>query len=491
MAVVERQLRAGLPTREQAAAAAVVVATVAATLVGARHGAILSPDSAVYQSAAVHLTEGRGLVDYTGDAVTVFPPGVAVVLALFIALGASGSAAWLLLDVVALVAFLAAGWQLLGMTAPTRRIWWFAGLAAMTVETSLFTRALSEPLFLAVTAWFTVVSARVVVDPARRNSRNVALVGALGATAFLVRYAGVFFVLAALLLAAVYVRRALALAAITACSVPVLVIAANVAISGRPMGVRLDAAIGPLESTKDALAGAARVLGPSWVGPIAAVALVMYLVVVGVRRPPVEWLGFLAVGYVAFMVVSATRAPVDPLDPRLLSPAILPAIGAVAAALGQPARRVVLRRVAQVAGVVAAVAVAAGVVLSVGDLVDERRTEWNDPDLAAALQALDGPVSHSNNPGLVWLHTGRDAFWLPSWGAFRSKQLPDEMAAFEAYLECSGPVRLVWIDHVQFRVGYESDRYGFDGAGPVQVIDAGAGAGCEHGGSFGIGTAIR
>ena len=51
------------------------------TLFSSRSGPGVSPDSVTYLSAGTNLAEGAGYVDFTGDELTVFPPGFPGVLA--------------------------------------------------------------------------------------------------------------------------------------------------------------------------------------------------------------------------------------------------------------------------------------------------------------------------------------------------------------------------------------------------------------------------
>jgi len=59
------------------AAISALVVNIAAT----QHGLGFSPDSASYLSAGLNLAGGQGLVTYSGDPLTIFPPGVSIVVA--------------------------------------------------------------------------------------------------------------------------------------------------------------------------------------------------------------------------------------------------------------------------------------------------------------------------------------------------------------------------------------------------------------------------
>ena len=55
---------------------------VIATCVSTMQGPGLSPDSVAYLSAGLNLAEGDGLLKYTGGTLTVFPPGLPLLIAI-------------------------------------------------------------------------------------------------------------------------------------------------------------------------------------------------------------------------------------------------------------------------------------------------------------------------------------------------------------------------------------------------------------------------
>ena len=67
--------------REVAAAVAVSLACAALVLFSTRTAPQLSPDSVTYLSVADHLRRGKGVVDFTGEPLAVFPPVYPLLLA--------------------------------------------------------------------------------------------------------------------------------------------------------------------------------------------------------------------------------------------------------------------------------------------------------------------------------------------------------------------------------------------------------------------------
>jgi hypothetical protein len=137
------------------AARVIPVVTIAAVLaiaaVAIARGVGMNPDGALYQSAAEHLASGRGYVDYTGSPISVLSPALPAALAVLIRIGVSPHATWSLVNLGALVVYLLATWGLLRSVVDATWVR-LALFAVVATGTGLFTSALSDPLFVAVTA---------------------------------------------------------------------------------------------------------------------------------------------------------------------------------------------------------------------------------------------------------------------------------------------------------------------------------------------------
>ena len=81
--------------------------------VGTQVGPGATPDSATYASVAENLSAGRGLTFYDGSELTLFPPGLAAILAGFEPFGLSPLAASRVLNAMCLIAAIVLGAVLL------------------------------------------------------------------------------------------------------------------------------------------------------------------------------------------------------------------------------------------------------------------------------------------------------------------------------------------------------------------------------------------
>jgi hypothetical protein len=492
-----------------------IVVAVSITAVALARSVGMTPDGAVYQSVAQHLAIGQGYTDYTGSSVSVFPPGVPILLAFLIWVGASPHTAWVLVNVGALATYLLATWALLRLVVASMwvRLSLLAVVAFVVAGTGVFTAALSDPLFAALAAVFVLVTARLVDRPSDRTGPWFALAGSVAALSFVAKYSGAFYVAAIIGLVVVLTRRArlVIVTALVALGVPTIVLAWNQAATGSLMGQRLPSAISPVANAKDAAVTLARFFA-LWPAPkmLEAVGFIAFVVAVLVLRSrPVRhrsvaiWLGVLAAGFPIFMVISASTAPLNSLDSRLLLPALLPFVALVGCVIDPWAERVTsqvaLRQIGIVAGV-GAVSIAGGVglLLSVQHATQDDMTVWNDPKISQALAEIK-PSSriHSNAPDVVWFYTDRDAYWTPSETAYQSTYRPKELPAFLEYMKCAGPVSIVWLYHPPDSGLYsiQSIVPGAIAHDPITVIVKNArGASsksCVNPRSFGQGTGLR
>jgi hypothetical protein len=349
-----RDARAETPARTSPrspvlwAAGLAVVATIAA-LVATRNGPDLGPDGVTYVSAARNLVDGNGFSDFTGEALTNFPPGYPALLAVgeLVSIDAVSVARVLnalTFGAIVLLAFLlirrhvASTWLVIGATA----------LVSFSVELLVAVDFVStDPLFCALTLGFILVMEDVQASP-----RRVALVAAAAVlvwAAFLMRYAA-----SALLIAGVIVvllasardgfraafARAISFAAL-ASIVPGLWVLRNATSSSPdPLGVRVETDDTPWSILKHLGGAAKHLVFPDQRNAVAIVVVLVAGVVVGLmawkcRSELLSRLSRRAVSllpastfivvYIAFICLSRKFAGAG-IEPRLLLPAWLPAI---------------------------------------------------------------------------------------------------------------------------------------------------------------------
>jgi len=203
------------------------------------------------------------------------------------------------------------------------------------------------------------------------------------------------------------------------------------------------------------------------------------------------------------MVVSASVAPVNPLDPRLLFPTLVPLVAFLGCVISpgvvRVRSRVALRRLGVVAGAgEVLIAAGSGLALSVLHAAQDDTSVWNDPAVAQALAGIDPTVRiHSNAPDVVWFYTGRDAYWTPSEVAYRSTYRPEELPGFLNYLKWTGPVSIAWLNRAPHGglYGIAALAPSATDGGTVTIIaenDGGASSRpCVDPRSFGQGTGLR
>ena len=163
------------------AAISALVVNIAAT----QHGLGFSPDSASYLSAGLNLAGGQGLVTYSGDPLTIFPPGVSIVVAAGRVVGLD-PIVWMrvfnsiCIGVTVLLAHVVAKRYLqsrLLLTTTTFYIAWSLPLA--TVGQMLW----SEPPFLAASTAF--IAYIDTIRDKNLTTRRTCLLASLASTAFL------------------------------------------------------------------------------------------------------------------------------------------------------------------------------------------------------------------------------------------------------------------------------------------------------------------
>lgn len=303
-------------------------------------GVLLSQDSVSYLAAARALAAGDGLTSFDGQPLTLFPPGLSILLGAADGLGASAESAAVVINAVC-AALVVLGTYLLGRQA--QRSAWLALAAAAVVSLSApftlsFVWLWSEPVFTVL-----VLALLLLLVWSIRRGRcpwwAVIVAGLLVSGAISVRYVGyVLLPIVALGIwwaARSWVRVLVALA--VGVLAPALIVARNLGAGSGPLGDRYPGVRTLLDSAAEAVGVLGTFLLPSASAGIAVVlgSLVAVLVLVGVwaglvdRDRVVGLLGAFAVLYVVAIVWSQTATRLDPPTPRLLTPA-LPALAVLA-----------------------------------------------------------------------------------------------------------------------------------------------------------------
>ena len=423
------------PVLAGAVAGAVVVAATSP------HGPGLSPDSAVYLSTADALSHGRGFRAYGGVPLTDFPPGYPLALAAWLETvgGRAGDAARAVnaASVFALVV-------LAGLVLPRyvrRGALRGAGIVLVAGAPSVLhtgITAWSEPLFAACIMACFLFLARSLE---RQRMLDVALAGAFASAGTAVRLVGAGLVLAGLVALLVGGRSAMPRADLAkrclvflgvASLAPAVWLATRISITDSPLGVRKPPRADLPENGRDAVTWMAHWFVPDTMSaPLRAAgyALGALALCIGVAvwirsrtmasRDPGDglWLpALLVVSLVSVTVIGASLTETDPLDFRLLAPALAPSVVLVMGATD----RLLDRRPGRVAACLAGVLLGAWVAaIAVGDAAvwrDARKGEgyadahWRASQLARDLRATPpGLPLYSNEPAAVWLLSERNA----------------------------------------------------------------------------------
>jgi hypothetical protein len=416
------------------AAVVVVVAT-------GPHGPGLSPDSGVYLSTADALAHGRGFRAYGEVPLTDFPPGYPLALAAWLetlggqpadaarAVNAASVLALAVLAALVLRRYVRRGaLQVVGVVL-------VAG-APSVLHTGV--TAWSEPLFAACIMACLLFMARSLADG---RMVDVALAGAFASAGVMARLVGAGLVLAGLVALVVggptatdraqVVKRCLVFLGV-ACLAPVAWLVSRIAITDSPLGVRKPPRAGLFENVGDAVTWIGHWFVPDTLsGPVRAIGyvaaagglcagVVMWARSRSPRTPAAAqglWLPALVAGsVVGVTVVGASLTETDPLDFRLLAPALAPCVVLVIAAVDRLLDRRPGRVAVAVAGgflVLWVAAVAAGDAAVVRDAREGEGYAdgyWRSSGLARVLGAIPpGAPLYSNQPAPVWLLAGRDA----------------------------------------------------------------------------------
>lgn len=137
-----------------------------ATWIATRHGPGMSPDSVTYLSAARNLAAGHGYTDFTGQALTTFPPGYPALVAVLHVLGFSIATAARVVNAVSFGAVVLLAGTLIRRHTSSRAVA-LGATALVAVSPALIniaSNAWSEPLFCALVLAF-VLALEDGMDP--------------------------------------------------------------------------------------------------------------------------------------------------------------------------------------------------------------------------------------------------------------------------------------------------------------------------------------
>jgi hypothetical protein len=457
---------------------ALAVLAGASVLIATRHGVPITPDSVTYVAGARNLADGRGLTDFTGQALTNFPPGYPALLAIAELVDVSP---WTFGRVVGAAIYAAI--VVLGYLLVRRHVRATPFVIGATVLLACSTQMLiisgaisSDATFVALTLAFVLV-----LDHLRTTAHHrgllIASAAGLVAVAFLVRYAaGALLLAGAISLLVMFVKEGLATAVRRTAAfvglavvVPVLWVVRNAA-SDNPdlLGFRVSSQTSIPGLLKGFVLGGARVIVPQELSNTRALALLLVglVVVVMIVWPLRGRLVALARGnalalaptvivglaIAAFLLWSERTVGADDM-PRQFLP-IWPLLIMLAA--------VFLTWVAESEGaprgwrstalnVLALVFVVGSTVWFAGKVVGGAPTYY-DADGDADLRALVADVAPSdliisNDPWRIYLHTDRqpvDLAPVPAVAGFSHRPMTADDVLADL---CTRPGTLIWFDN--------------------------------------------
>lgn len=507
----------------RALGASTAVVAVCTVVVSLRGGVLLTPDGAIYQSAAVSLSKGRGYLDYTGSEVSVYPPGTSVLLALLACVaGLSMATAWKILLAVSFGAYAVAAWWLSSMLCIRRWAALIAFSAGLFLGTStyVFRTGLSDAPFAAISALWLAIAVRSLMRT-KTNTREIVLLLALASGSFLFRYSGVVLLGASIVLVARVSRlwRCKFAALLVSGLVPLAVLLWNLSRSGRIAGERLPSSTGPIATTKAVASSLVKFMAappaPIWL----AVGCLMMLVgaTIGLRAwrvactPDLVFLSVFSVAYSGFIAMVAATVPMNQPDSRLLFPVVLPLLLLVVAAFNRllvtadtGGRAFVNKAWGRVLISLTVLVVTSAAIASARLTLSPDHSIWTAAALAERIRSEIGPdeVVHSNAPDVLWVHTGRVVLWAPIQQAYASGFQPAELENFVSYVACRSSVVLVWfldpphsgfvsLNDLRARLDLR-ERLEFDGGLVFDVHSRGDSVPrCYDGRTFGSGVGVR
>jgi hypothetical protein len=446
----------------------------------ARYGIGLSSDSITYLSVAQNLLTGRGLIEFNGEPLLVFPPFYPLVLALL-------NQQWFDLATVAryanslcfgTIVLLATHW-LMTHTHSLALVGLGAGATLLSlplIEVSVY--AWSEPLFIVLTLLCLFLLEQYLAT----EKRFALYVGGLCAgMAYLTRYAGVTLILTGLAVVLWSHRLALAMQirrAASFCFLALLPIsfwfARNMLLSSTFTGERVSSRVPFTHSVHLAANIITKWLLPASL-PLAlriglvgilltlllgAVVITLYshnrgLVSTNFRQ--ITPMGLFVGIYTAFLLLSVTLTALSPVDNRYLSPIYVPlvlisifGISKLHLIAPQASRQLLLRRIILLGLALWLIYPAHNVIGAVqwyraAGAGGFRTNEWMNSELIGYLRAhqMQGAV-YTNESAAVYGLTGQVFRESPRKYHYESSISTDDLARFQNVLQTGSYAYLVW-----------------------------------------------
>ncbi|MSO87327.1 MAG: hypothetical protein EXQ71_07385 [Acidimicrobiia bacterium] len=441
-----------------------------------RKGPGLSVDSVNYLSAGINIANGDDWVAVSGQALTIFPPG----LPLLAALGeVGGIGAQMMLRIVSIVSFgliVGLGSRLLQRVVPHRgvELGATAMLAVSPVLLGVATMAWSEPPFIVVTLIFLFVLGDIWERGALTATDVLRLAG-LCWMAFILRYAGTALIAAAgvSMLAAIRpldrrVLTRIAAFGVVSMSFPILWILRNYGADGTYMGRRSPSP----DSIRVVAARTGAVFG-DWAVPMfdpsTRVLTVIGIVGVGLIMVGVGWVlrsdcdettggvqrGQLlacttfAIVYVSYLTLASVATSFEPTNSRYLSPVYVPGLALASAGLAALLNRHAGRRWSVAVGCAAVLFWAGPVITTIGNVRDgftngigynaDASTQSELSVVAAEILSREAPVNvFSNEVSRLWAGARLQPIkWAPRDSGYRGAPAVGELDAFVDDVLCS------------------------------------------------------
>lgn len=444
--------------RPAASLAVVAAATALLVLVAAREGPGITPDSVTYASAARSLAQSGALTTYTGETLTIFPPGYPGILASMIAAGVDLESGVVVLNAVCAALSVWLAYTLArfaldshGLALLTASV---AGLSASSV--GVFRMLWSEPPFNVLVTAVLMVLARVVSRGQVSWWEAVTLSTAVSLATTL-RFAGVTLIpiVGLGLLLAHRTRgwrhalmQALLISAVSGLGLGA-VVARNLLLGVAPLGDRSAAERSLADVFRDSLLALGNYLVPAtWtLGAVAAGLVVLGLLTSAAAR--VVWdrdavlliVAAFSAAYWGVLVHSQLTTRIDAINARLLLPVLAPMCVLVLHAgrmLVRGAQRHLSARpaawlTAQIALLVLfltftlARSVALAVVDAEGGLGYNKKTSLRS-ELALSVRTLpeDAGIASSDAALVYWVSGRAPVLPLPASGRASTDVLPED-----------------------------------------------------------------
>lgn len=458
-------------------AACFVICGIGVVLATSRFGIGLTPDSVTYVSGATNLADGNGYTDFLGREIGVFPPGYSAVLAVGDAVGLDVLDWARLVSVASLAVSVALAHVLLRRHVRSQGVVVAATVvvACSAVLLEVYSKALSEHLFVPVVLAFVLAGERLVERPA--DVRTSAALVLLTWAAFALRYAGIVMIGMGAIVHVVADwsrsrRSALARASlfvVASSLLPIALMIRNERETGNLMGSRSEASASLTTNVKRASNEVSQWLATQLAPPavralVAAVAVVLVvagIAVVARRRErllPGDWrrmvpLALFTIAYVSYLVVSASIVAFAAINTRFMLPVYIPAVvmGAwaferVRDRLPRPEWRKAFT-IAALAWVVVNVGWFAGRAVNyaqkgAGGYASEY---FHDSEILSDVDRLDLSVpTFSNDPYAIALFLDKPVRLSVARTAFASDSETGKLPAFVRTVACAGRAQLVW-----------------------------------------------